>query len=182
MANYLGIPSGGTEETEMDLMINAASQWALEYTDRSTIVRNTSLTEYYDGDNTRTLLARSKPINSVVSIHIDTAWAYGSDTLVSASNYTVYTSYGMIKTISDVFIRWPNSVKLVYDVGYATIPYNIQSAVKELVRFWYERGTGARVGVRSVNVGDKNITYETDIPESVKKVIGRYKLWRGIVR
>lgn len=182
MSNYLGIPSGGTEETQVDMLINAAGQWAIHYTDLNTIVRTTSLTEYYDGDNSRTLLTLGHPINAVTSLWIDVNRVYGSDTLIDPANYAVYNNWGMIKTIYDVFIRWPQSVKLTYDVGYATIPSDIQSAMMELVRFWYERGTGDRVGMKSLSVMQTTTTYETDIPSSVKAVLDEYKRWSGVVR
>ncbi len=189
MSDYLGIPTWGKEEEQVATLINAASQWALQFTGRTTFLQTSALTEYYDGDNSDILLTRATPINSVVSLYIDPDRDYGSETLLDSDEYAVYGAEGKIKTDGSLFTSGWKSIKLIYDAGYVreavsgwtTMPWDIQWAIKELVTFWYERGTGHRVGVRSVNVGDKSTSYESDTPKTVLNVFNRYRLMNRFI-
>jgi len=181
MCSYLGIAAGSAEEEEVDLINNAASTRAAEMSGRGVDENGysrllaTSRTEYYDGDNSDTLMVRAYPLSSVTSLWIDPDRDYGTDELVDTADYTTYYAQGMVKTDGVPLTSGHKSVKITYTGGYTTVPYDLQLAVKELTMFWYKRNTDKRVGVASVSVGDKSISYEKDMPQSVISVFKRYK-------
>jgi len=187
MNSYLGIPAGSAEEEEVDLMINAASTRAADMSGRGvdengySRLLSTSRTEYYDGDGTDTLLLRAYPVTTVATIYVDTGRDYDSDDLLDSGDYVYYGMDGTVKTDGALFASGNKSVKVTYTGGYTTVPYDLQLATKELVMFWYKRNTDKRVGVSSVNVGDKSTSYETDIPKSVTAVFQRYRDYRSLV-
>ncbi len=187
MCSYLGIANGSTEEEEVDLIINAASTRAAEMTGRGvdengySRLLSTSRTEYYDGDGSDTLLLKAYPVTTVSTIYVDTEREYASTDLLDSTDYVWYGMEGTVRTDGALFSSGNKSVKVTYSGGYSTVPYDLQLAVKELVQFWYKRNTDKRVGVASISVGDKNVSYETDVPKSVTSIFNRYKDHRGLV-
>jgi hypothetical protein len=183
MTTYLGIALGSTEESECDLLINAASRLAVDYTGRGmdtngvSRLLSTSRTEYYDGDGTDTLYVKAYPISAVTSIYVDPDRDYTSSDLLDTDDYVYYENDGKICTDGALFTGGRKSVKVTYTGGYTSVPADLQQAVKELVLFWYKRNTDKRVGGASMSVGDKSISYETDIPDSVKSTFKRYRYW-----
>lgn len=181
MSSYLGISAGSTEEEEVDLIINAASTVAARMCGRGvdengySYLVSTSRTEYYDGDGTDTLLVQAYPISTVASVYVDTNREYGTADLIDSDDYVWYAMRGTIVTDGALFGGGNKSIKVTYTGGYSTVPGDLQQAVKELVQFWYKRNTDKRVGVNSVSVGDKNMSYETDVPKAIASVFARYK-------
>lgn len=187
MNSYLGIAAGSTEEEEVDLLINAASTMAADYCarglDDNGVSRflSTARTEYYDGDGTDTLHVLAYPISTVSTIYVDPDRDYASSDLLDSDDYVYYAMKGTVVTDGDIFSTGPKSVKITYTGGYTAVPYDLQHAVKELVTFWYKRNTDKRVGVTSVSVGDKSISYEQDIPQTVLTVFKKYKRWESVI-
>jgi hypothetical protein len=187
MNSYLGIASSTTEETECELLNNAAGTLAATLTQRGldgngvSRLLSTSRTEYFDGDGGNTLHVKAYPITAVTTLYVDPDRDYGSSTLVDSDDYTYYGPEGTIKTDGALLAGGWKSIKLTYTGGYSTVPADLQQAVKELVLFWYKRNTDKRVGVASMSVGDKSISYETNIPESVMSTFKRYRDWKSVV-
>jgi hypothetical protein len=187
MCSYLGIAAGSAEEEEVDLIVNAASARAAEMTGRGvdengySRLISTSRTEYYDGDGTDTLLLKAYPITTVATVYVDPDRDYESTDLLDSGDYVYYGMDGTVKTDGALFSSGNKSVKITYTGGYTSIPYDLQLAIKELVMFWYKRNTDKRVGVSSISVGDKNVSYEKDVPQSVLSIFNRYKDHRGLV-
>jgi hypothetical protein len=187
MTTYLGVSLGSTEESECDLLINSASILAAMMCARGLDVNgvsrflSTSRTEYFDGDGSDTLYVKAYPISSVTSLYVDPDRDYGTNTLIDTGDYVYYENEGKIVTDGALLAGGRKSIKLTYTGGYTSAPADLQQAIKELVMFWYKRNTDKRVGVASVSVGDKSISYETDIPESVKATFKRYRHWAASV-
>lgn len=176
MTTILGVTAGSAEATQVDSMIDSASRLALSVTHRTTLV-STSLTEYYDGDGTDTLHLKAWPITAVTSIHVDdsTPRDWATDDLIDSDEYLIYENDGKVVLDGDVFTPGKYNVKVIYTAGYATVPYDLQQAVEDLVIYWYQRQKEKRVGVRSVSVGDKSTSYEVDVPKGVMSTFLRYK-------
>lgn len=187
MTTYLGIALGSTEESECDLLINSASILAAimcgRGLDTNGVSRfiSTSRTEYYDGDGSDTMYVRAYPISAVASLYVDPDRDYGSTTLVDSGDYVYYANEGKVCTDGALLAGGRKSIKITYTGGYTTAPADLQQAIKELVMFWYKRNTDKRVGVASMSVGDKSMSYETNIPDSVKATFNRYRYWAGAV-
>jgi hypothetical protein len=187
MNSYLGIASSTTEETECELLNNAAGTLAATLTQRGldgngvSRLLSTSRTEYFDGDGGNTLHVKAYPITAVTTLYVDPDRDYGSSTLVYSDDYTYYGPEGTIKTDGAPLSGGWKSIKLTYTGGYSTIPADLQQAVKELVLFWYKRNTDKRVGVASVSVSGQSMSYEANIPESVMSTFKRYRDWKSVV-
>jgi hypothetical protein len=187
MNSYLGIATSSTEESECDLLNNAAGRLAAGHTGRGVDTNgvsrfiSTSRTEYFDGDGSDTLYVRAYPISAVTSLYVDPDRDYGSETLVDSGDYVYYENEGKVRTDGALLAGGRKSIKLTYTGGYTTAPADLQHAIKELVLFWYKRNTDKRVGVASMSVGDKSMSYETNIPDSVKATFNRYRYWAGTV-
>jgi hypothetical protein len=185
--SYLGIASSSTEESECELLNNAAGTLAASLTQRGldgngvSRLLSTSRTEYFDGDNSDTLHVKAYPISAVTSLYVDPDRDYGSTTEISSDDYTYYATEGTIKTDGALLAGGHKSIKLTYTGGYSTVPADLQQAVKELVLFWYKRNTDKRVGVASISVGGQSMSYETNIPDSVMSTFKRYRDWRAAV-
>lgn len=176
MMNVLGAATA--EESEVDRLINAASYFANDFCHRNLKSRAYSGTDeecFYDGDNTHTLLLRHPPVTAIASLYIDTERAYGSDSLVASSDYSVNRNTGIVTLDADIFAAGPRSVKIAYTGGYTTIPWDLVQAVKELVQFYYGRQNAKRVGVRSVGTQGESTSYESDVPKAVLDVLGKYR-------
>ena len=175
---YLGITVGGTEEIQTDLLINAASQLALTWTGRTTLI-SASLTETYPGDNTQTLLTYSYPISAVSQVYIDVAGKFdGTSGYIADSTTYNFQTRGRIVLIGGAFLAGiadTDSVQIKYTAGYSTIPYDLQEAIKELVMYWYRRKVDVRVGKLSETAGNTSTVYESDIPVAVSTVLNRYR-------
>ena len=87
-------------------------------------------TEYHDG-GVRSIFPHQNPINSITSIHGDSSWVWGSDTLLDSSNYRIV--YGKYIIYDGVFAYGQQSIKLVYNAGYTTIPADLTQACGEEV-------------------------------------------------
>ncbi len=174
MASILGITAGTADETVMDELINEASIYIRTTTGRSTIMA-TALTEYYDGDGTATLLTRSWPINSVTSLYVDVDRAYGTDTEIDSDDIVIDNTIGGIKLDGDIFTPGIASVKLIYDAGWDTAPYDLQRACKSIVTYWYAQIREKRIGISGRSEGGQNVSYYAqDIPKDAARIISKY--------
>jgi len=187
MNSYLGITTSSTEESECDLLINSASRLAAEFCGRGiddngvSRFLSTSRTEYYDGDGSDTLNVLAYPLTTVTSIYVDPDRDYGTNELVDSDDYVSYKASGVVRTDGALFATGNKSIKITYTGGYTDAPADLQQAIKELVAFWYKRNTDKRVGVTSVSVGDKSVSYEADMPASVLTTFRRYRNWAAYV-
>jgi hypothetical protein len=183
MNQYLGITvttaGTSTEELESDYFNNAASQFALGWSMRSTLVLSSALTEYYQGNDSTYIETLSYPITGVTQLWVDPSGVFASGgTVFATADYQIDEDNGRIFLLSGIFscgFGRAKSIKLTYSAGYSTIPYDLQQAVKELVQFWYQRSTDKRVGVQSQTAGNTTKSYESDIPKSVKAVLDAYR-------
>lgn len=173
---YLGV---STSSTEYDYRLNGIIDdvsWRFN-SETKRLLKSRNLTEYYDGDNSFVLLTNQYPITSVstsIDIRIDVDRSYSTSDKVSSTSIVIYSTEGKIVLTDDVFERGNKSVKVVYTAGYTTIPYDLAGATKEMVRLKFSNETKNRVGVRSESVSGGSITYEQDLPWSVKRVLDLY--------
>jgi len=173
--DYLGAPA--SEQTFVEGLINAASWRANTETGRLLLARNR--TDYYDGIGGVRLFARQAPINAVSSLHCDTSYAFDDDTLIDSDSYQLYGDRGLIILTTTVFAAGPRVIRLQDNEGYETVPYDLEDAVMQLTLAIYKKRREKRVGIASVNVEGRTITYKDALPDDVAAVFKRY--WRPSV-
>lgn len=163
------------DDATTQTLITKASVWANNYTSR--ILAQQTFTEYYDGDGTTLLFLKNYPISSIATIHQDADRAFGSTTLVAATDYFTYADNR--KLIGDG-VSWESglqTIKVVYVAGYeiGSIPEDLVNAITMLVDFWFKEYDAHRFGVTSTGTETNRITYEKNIPMEIKEMINPYR-------
>lgn len=181
LADYMG-DIGSTAFGRYSLVINAVSHLFNTYTNRKLKAR--SLTEYYDGNGGSELYVDNYPIVSTstnIDIRVDTDRSYSTSDKVASTDIIIDSEEGRIRLDDDTFDTGAHSVKIVYTAGYSTgtMPYDLKYAAMEMSRFYLNREKSNRVGVRSEGAEGGSITYETDMPWSVKQVLELYRRPNG---
>jgi len=160
-------------DPQLEEYINGASWLLKEETGR--FLKAQSITEYHDGTGSLLIMLRHRPVNSVTTLHSDSARSFGSNTLIDADDYQVYTNGGYIVVTNAGLDVGAQVIKVVYNGGYSTIPHDLKMACIEMVAYWYEKFTkNTRVGLKSVSNDAGNATYVEDMPSLVKAAIARY--------
>jgi uncharacterized phiE125 gp8 family phage protein len=136
------------------------------------------LTEYHRGKGGETVLKLNEyPVNSVTSIHDDPDRSYGSTALIDASYYVVDTKSGIVRLDGVKFQAGFDNIKVVYNAGYSTIPFDLEQAVLDLIALKYNSRDKDRLGVKSRSIdGQSSIVFITDelLPE-IKVVLDMYR-------
>ena len=173
---YAGIATG--DDNTVERLINGASEMLNSLTNRKLLAR--SLTEYYTGDGSDTILLRQRPCNSVTSIYDDPEYSYGADTLVDSDDYTTIADEGKIIAVGTAWSTIVNALKVTYNGGLSSVPVDLEMACIELTVYWYNKYFKQKVGIKSVANDGRNVTYIDDIPQLVYTVAEKYrKYWVG---
>lgn len=146
--------------------------------------------EYYDGGhgNTMQIVLRHAPIQAVtaVSESISTGWVRtlaaqpldGTSTDSSPFGYTVDLQDGLITRrsagVACAFAPGKRNIHVVYTAGMATVPPELQTAAKILVKhLWEERRGGAkRPGLGGGD--DTSLKDEGDFPARVEEILANF--------
>lgn len=120
-------------DTMIQNLITQKSKRCSEYCGRKFAAR--SLTEYYNGELSDTLLLNEYPVNSITSIHDDNDRSYGADTLISSDDYVLINGGldGIVKLDGAILGDGLNNVKIIYNAGYTTLPGDLVSACEMLI-------------------------------------------------
>ena len=170
---FIGINVADEElNTQLEEYINGASWLLKEETKR--FLKAQDITEYHDGTGSNLIILRHRPVNSVTTLHSDSARSFGSTTLIDEDDYQVYTNGGYIVVTNAGLDVGARVIKVVYNGGYSTIPYDLKMACIELAAYWYEKYKSHRVGLKSVSNDAGSDTYIEDMPGAVKQAIARY--------
>ena len=166
----------------LERMIRAASAKVETYLRRAVLKGTT--TEYFDVEpGQRIFSLKAYPVTSITTVHNDTAWTYGSDTLVSSDAYTVNTETGSLYVDSYYLITGHRALKVVYVGGMAaTTPAfvatqeyaNIVDATERQVVYLFNT---RKEGVTAISSATGNVTWigSTDLTEGVKKDLDDFR-------
>lgn len=103
-------------------------------------------------DDARVLPLGLYPVQSVTSIYDDATWAYGSDTLVSSSDYTLDGVEGLVwlkpTGTHGAWSKGRRAIKATVVGGFAAVPDVIkEAAIRETAFRWRARQTAAASNV-----------------------------------
>jgi len=144
-------------------LIGRVSQAFESYCSR--VFRALDYTEYYDGDGGNSIFPNQFPINSIASIHDDSDWVWGSDTLIDSSDYRVvddrYIYY------NGVFSKSPQSIKLVYNAGYSAIQTDLKQACIEEVARKYRHRKEIDESVKTLGDGSVSFVDFNFMPQTI---------------
>ena len=155
-------------------LITKASVYANNYTGR--ILAQQTFTETYDGDGADILFLNNYPVTSVTTVHQDSDRAFGSDTLVPATDYLTYADNRKLVGTGTRWFKDVQTIKVVYVAGYeiGSIPEDLVNAVTMLVDFWGKEYDAHRFGVSSTGTDTNRLTYEKNIPKEIKEMLNPY--------
>lgn len=183
--NYLKLnTTDATRDGILTLIIAAVEEKIKQYC-HTDFKQTTYTNEYYDGDGTPILVVKHFPIISVASLYDDPDREFGSNSLIQATDYVIYKEKGIIKLIQDndlitltgEFSLGQQNIKITYDAGYTTVPYQIQLATIMWSVIQYNNYFNNTPGVSSRTVGDKTTRYNVEeMPIEVKGLIDTFRI------
>jgi len=178
--------SGASEDTVVENMINRASIFANDYTQRLLLSRVN--TDYYDGDGTGTIILNQYPVTTLSNLYDDVDRAFGAGTAINVSmDVVVDNNTGVLRLFNQAvaFNNGISNVKVIYTAGYilANVPASIQEAVLLYVGYSYRsQYLSNRYGVTSEHVGDRSTTYSNDeIMNQIKNLLNPHRSERAFI-
>ena len=170
---WVGVKTADTTyDTLLENFIDGVSWQFNKYTDR--LLKARDITEYTEGRNNLELKLEQWPVNSITSIFIDSEREYGSSTEIT--DYT-FKEIGVIYSDSERFSAVPNAVKVIYNAGYSTIPYDLKTAALDQIKWLFRRHRDNSEGV-SVDTNINGTTTKTEEGEMLTtsmEILKRYK-------
>lgn len=169
MKAYLGI-TDTSEDPLIDDWILAAQAQIERYCNRA--FDSATYTQYYDGNNKRSIVLRNTPVTSVTSISYMTA--VDTYTAFDATTYTVNADSGVVQLASTWsnalwlagiesptgFQKGNKAIKAVYVGGYSTIPADLSQACIELVAK-IRGGNASQRSARASGLQSESLGYES---------------------
>jgi hypothetical protein len=165
------------DETNTELVINAACEMANKYCRRKLAARDYSGVRF-DGSGRSSLLVQY-PIVSVDHLYVDISRAFGAGSEIT--DFLIYVGEGIIALPSSNFPRYPQCVKLDYRAGYevgdattpGNVPSDLQIAILEICAHTLRLLGGGGAGIRQVSGPDgMNTFYEIQsIPTSAERIL-----------
>ena len=169
--SYAGIEDTHKDDS-IELYIDAASAMIDEYLGYDPETQ-TYTDQYYDGNGTKFLTTRARPITSLTTVLED------GDT-VTITDFVTRDWY--IDGDDYIFVRGNSNYKITYVAGYAAadMPSAITLAcVKIAVVMTKEDGRTGSLGTSSISHGDGSRTFMESTYESILETISTYRRLDG---
>ena len=113
---YLDIASADTsQDSKLELLINAASSLIENYLDRKLVYQG--YVEYHDGRNSDRLLLKEWPAIKPTEIIFDQTWSFGAENVIPVDNYQLESEV-MVVLKGYKFPRGNRNIKVTYYAGY----------------------------------------------------------------
>ena len=145
--------TSNADDALLVLFMNSADKWVSNHCGRD--FGGGTYTEYHPGGS-EYLHLKNYPVQSVTSVKVDPAHAFGADTVVSPSSYVVHSERGVIQSLVGPFVpleerqglvnrvvrnwtRGPRVIQVVYTVAAGTVDADVLEAYAQLVGHWYRR-------------------------------------------
>lgn len=139
----------------------------------------TTYTEYYDGNGGNAIHVRHYPITEITEVNIDSDRDFAAATAVAVANIISSdqnNSEGVVELFDEVFSEGQKNVKIVYKAGYATIPEDLQLAVKIICSREFMIHDKKMAGVVSQSVSDRTFTVDLEqIPRDAYTILQAYR-------
>jgi hypothetical protein len=193
----LGITTSA-DDTLIGLLQDSADQAVANYCNRD--FAGGTFTEYHPGGS-EFVHMRNYPVDTVTSVKVDSAHAFGAETLVSASDYVVHTDRGVIQSLIGPFLprnrpglvnadvrTWTRGlrvVQVVYSTATGQVPADVKEAYARLVGHWYRKvKTDAASNFQNVQqqkYGDTFVIFggeesRSGLPQEVTELLAPYRV------
>ena len=171
---YLNIGDAQDDE-ELGHVVNAISALLNTMTGRTLL--DTDLTEYYDGEGTAKLFTRSWPINSTTStieVYEDADHEFGDDSKLSSTQMFIDSEVGCIYRVNDVWEAGQGNIKVVYNAGYQTVPYDLRGAALEMMQIAWRHKKDGTAAFASLSRGDASMSFLNELSVLSRTIIKGY--------
>lgn len=163
-----------SDRTKAEFILNGTTARAENTAHRLLAAR--SVTKYLDGTGSSKLVLPVWPIISVSRVNIDSSRVFDSADDLDSDDYCIYSDEGYIARISGTFPAGIQNTLVAWWGGFATIPYDLQMAAIECLKWNLLRLAGEAIGVRNVISSDGvNTGMEISIPLSAQRVFESYR-------
>lgn len=140
MKTYLGI-SGTTYDSQVTAMINAATKRMEQRAGRCFLPVTETI--YLNG-NGQEVIWLPEPADSVTSVHEDNTRTWDAGSLVSSEDYMVDGC--QLERLDTIWMLGQRNIKVVYSVGFSTMPADITDAAKVQVAAMFSTWLAAKKG------------------------------------
>lgn len=193
--SWLNIPESETKyDFALNLLNESVAQEFEQYIDGP--IRTITVDEYFDSDNSDSLVPSMRPVRSIDYLFMDDAGQFdnlstpeereASNLKVDPKSYflrddgTIVSnnSYSGIDLWNYVFGYGKGSIMLQYKAGYADtideVPSDLKLAAMERVTQLYYLKQNNAINVKSKSANESSVTYEIGLPKEVSTILDRY--------
>jgi hypothetical protein len=176
-----GMETPSKYDTLIDNIINSTSSRFEKFCDREFEDSESDVTEYHDGDGSIDfIVVRRPPITSITSLHDDPDRGYNADDLIASTDYTYYSTSGIVKLDGVTFLEGIKNIKIVYQGGYttSTIPDDLNMACIMQSAFIFKMRE--KIGLTSISGegGSVSVYQPMKLLPEVNDVLSTYKIHR----
>jgi len=161
----------------LNFYVNAASQYCNQYTDR--LLRARELTEYYDGKGQNIIMLNNYPVQNITAVYDDPGRVWDADTEILTDNLVIRPDKLKYMIVYDNgrFLDGRGNVKVIYNAGYSgdSIPDDLKMACLGIIGTMWYSSQEKRLGTKSKSLGEGTISYETDFPKWIMKILEKYR-------
>lgn len=180
----LDIPLANTSYDDLlEGFIDATSDHFENYTNRY-LKQRTGLEQYSNGDGKAELLMHQWPITKPSEVWIDSTSQFTDPSKqLDPSEYELILDgrgqgVGIILLKYGDYCRFPvgrRNIKVVYDGGYATVPYDIQNRAIWAVEYMYDMRSDRRMGTESKGKNQETTRFLENLPGFITDVLDAYR-------
>lgn len=159
-----------SDEARYEGLINQASTLCESKTGR--VLAAQDVTVVLDGPGGDTLMLPEYPINSITSVHLDSTRTWGAEAEIT--DHYVDPVLGVLYRDTG-WGKVRQSIRVVFNGGYATVPEDLKEACLEIVLWLSPRQKSAGVGLRGAKVDGQDIEYEITMPLNAQQILSTYR-------
>ena len=162
-----------TQDTRLELWINAASQLIETLTDR--VLINKTHVQVINGRRSERIILQQWPVTTLTEIRIDSNSDFvDANTILDPDEYRLQNDQEIV-LLSRKFGVGLHNVQVTYDAGYLTIPSDLELACLHLSE-WYENLNDNRnIGRSQKSKNSESVQLLQDVPPIIMTEIMRYK-------
>lgn len=175
---YLDVQSSDTsQDTKLELLINASSSMIENYIDRKLIYQQ--YVEYHDGRNSDRILLKEWPAIKPVEIIFDQTWSYGASNVIDPEHYQLESEI-MVVLKGYKFPRGNRNIKVTYYAGYQSpvtlgsgpvMPAELVQACIMLVAWQYQLRADRRLGIASKGKQGESVSFVKGLPPEIAMML-----------
>jgi len=175
--SHLNIPVGNVSQDEtLERMINSSSAKIENFLSRRILQR--AYNEYQDGRSNDRILLSQWPVEFPSEVWVDSSGLFTDvSNQLDSADYVLEgdPAIGIVLLGGRLFSKGIKNIKIVYNGGYVTVPYNIAESCIMTVEYMYDMRSDRRIGVTSKSKNSENVTYIQDLPEFVINTLLPYQ-------